>query len=258
MSHGFYGLPALRGRTEWKATASFPPMLYPTHSTSMILSVTGARFTRVSCLGQVDEEDDGVFEEDVSLWGNTFSNEVALYRTTDGGMARVMELRRMGLPQGNSNRMTLYGTRATFEEQWFARFWVDRDDPDQRIDLAKTLACRSIPRAAVSEAERRETPEALREDFFAGVSSVHPVHRLPQEFAGLRNGHQGSHQFLACDFVEAVSSGKRAAEQRLAGGALLRPRHHGPQVIPAGRGAAGDPGLRRPPGPLALRGARRG
>jgi hypothetical protein len=29
------------------------------------------------------------------------------------------------------------------------------------------------------------------------------VQRLPKEFAGLRNGHQGSHQFLACDFVEA-------------------------------------------------------
>ena len=175
----------------------------------MIFSVTGARLTHVSCLGQVDEEDDGVFREDVSRWGNTFSNQVALFRTSDGGMARVMELRRVGLPQGNSNRMTLYGTRASFEEQWFARYWVDRDHPDRRIDLAETLACRSIPRAAVSEAERRETPEGLREDYFAGVSSVHPVQRLPREFAGLRNGHQGSHQFLVCDFVEAVSHGER-------------------------------------------------
>jgi hypothetical protein len=118
-----------------------------------------------------------------------------------------MELRRIGLPSGNSNRITLYGTRASFEEQWYAKFWIDRDDPDKRVDLSAALACGSIPLSAVDEAERRETTAALRDDFFAGVSSVHPVHRLPPEFAGLRNGHQGSHQFLACDFVEAVAHG---------------------------------------------------
>jgi hypothetical protein len=42
-----------------------------------------------------------------------------------------------------------------------------------------------------------------------GVSAVHPVHRLPKEFAGHRNGHMGSHQFLVCDFVEACLSGKQ-------------------------------------------------
>jgi predicted dehydrogenase len=203
MSHGFYQAYQHSGGAEWKTTASFPPMLYPTHSTSMIISVTGARFTHVSCFGQVDEEGDGVFEEDVSLWRNVYSNQVALYRTSDGGAARVMELRRIGLPQGNSNRMNLYGTRASFEEQWYARFWVDRDDQAKRVDLTEALACR--PNRAVPEAELREIPEALRDDFFAGVSSVHPVHRLPKEFVGLRNGHQGSHQFLACDFVEAVA-----------------------------------------------------
>ena len=220
MSHGFYEAYQHSGGDEWKATASFPPMLYPTHSTSMIISVTGERFTHVSCFGQVDEEDDGVFKEDVSLWRNTFSNQVALYRTADGGMARVMELRRIGLPRGNSNRMALYGTKASFEEQWFAKFWVDRDEqpstgaagaqgvrgPGGGIDLMEALTCRPAPRRSISDAEWNETPDALRDDFFAGVSSVHPIERLPKEFAGLRNGHQGSHQFLACDFIEAVAS----------------------------------------------------
>jgi hypothetical protein len=60
----------------------------------------------------------------------------------------------------------------------------------------------------VSEEERRALPEALANDFFQGVSSVHDVARLPREFLGLRNGHYGSHQFLACDFLEAVTTGK--------------------------------------------------
>ena len=146
----------------------------------------------------------------------------------------MMGMRRVGLPQGNSNRMTLYGTRASFEEQWFARYSVDRDHPDRRIDLAETLASRSIPRAAVSEAERRETPEGLREDYFAGVSSVHPVQRLPREFAGLRNGHQGSHQSWSVTSWRPSARGN-GRQQRLAGGALLRPRDRGP-VLPGGAG----------------------
>jgi hypothetical protein len=40
-----------------------------------------------------------------------------------------------------------------------------------------------------------------------GVSSVHPVERLPSSFIGLPNGHNGSHQFLVDDFVRACVEG---------------------------------------------------
>ena len=40
-----------------------------------------------------------------------------------------------------------------------------------------------------------------------GVAAVHPVERLPREFAGLPNGHAGSHQFLVDDFVKSCISG---------------------------------------------------
>ena len=51
MEHGFYPPYQVANGPEWKQFASFPPMLYPTHSVGKILSVTGARMTRVSCLG---------------------------------------------------------------------------------------------------------------------------------------------------------------------------------------------------------------
>jgi hypothetical protein len=38
---------------------------------------------------------------------------------------------------------------------------------------------------------------------FLSVSPVHPIERLPKEFAGLPSGHAGSHQFLVDDFVRA-------------------------------------------------------
>jgi hypothetical protein len=37
---------------------------------------------------------------------------------------------------------------------------------------------------------------------------VHPVQRLPKEFRGLHNGHNGSHQFLVDDFLRASAQNK--------------------------------------------------
>ncbi len=204
MEHGFYDVYKRSGGPDWKRTASFPPMLYPTHSVSMMLSVTGARVTQVSCLGYVDREDDGVFREDVSLWGNAFSNESALMRTSDGGMCRINEFRRVGWRGDASVYLSVYGTKGSYEEQANAKVWVSQD-PKDRIDLRPLLECRSKPPSA-QEAE--DLHEELVKDFFTGTSQVHPVERLPKEFIGQRNGHFGSHQFLVDDFVKAVATGK--------------------------------------------------
>ena len=41
-----------------------------------------------------------------------------------------------------------------------------------------------------------------------GAAAVHDTARLPREFAGLPNGHAGSHQFLVDDFVKACQHGE--------------------------------------------------
>ena len=80
MDH-FYASFQHSGGADWKTYAGIPPMYYPTHSTSMILSVTGARAASVSCLGMVDDHEDGIFRVGANRWDNTFSNESALMRT---------------------------------------------------------------------------------------------------------------------------------------------------------------------------------
>jgi hypothetical protein len=70
--------------------------------------------TQVSCLGFEDRSDDGVFERDVSLWQNTHCNETALFRTSDGGMCRINEFRRIGISRGSSVRTSIYGTLGSF------------------------------------------------------------------------------------------------------------------------------------------------
>jgi predicted dehydrogenase len=95
MSHFYTGYQRSNGE-EWKKFASVPPMYYPTHSTAFILGVTFRRMTEVSCFGYVDDHPDGIFKADLSNWGNIFSNQSALVKTSDGGMARINEFRRVG------------------------------------------------------------------------------------------------------------------------------------------------------------------
>lgn len=198
MSHGFYQAFQHSGGEKWKEVAGFPPMYYPTHSVSMIVSVTGARVTHVSCFGFTDDHEDGIFTPEGNLWGNVFSNETALMHTSDGGSCRINEFRRVGWAGGNSVHLSLYGTEGCYEEQANAQVWVTKR-PGEMTDLRDLLRCQDIP----VPQEDGALHEALKADFHRGVSAVHPVERLPREFAGLGNGHYGSHQFLVDDFVTA-------------------------------------------------------
>lgn len=205
MSHGFYQAYQYSGGQDWKRQAGFPPMLYPTHSVSMIVSITGQHMVDVSCLGYKDREDDGVFVEDVNLWHNVFSNETALFRTSGGGSARINEFRRIGHCGRRSTRCSIYGTLANYEEQADGSIWVDHThDP---IDLDDIIRTPTGWHANESEEFKKLHP-VLQEDFDTRFAPIHPRERLPKEFAGLPNGHEGSHQFLADDFVTAVLSGK--------------------------------------------------
>ncbi len=202
MSH-FYESFRRSGGPEWKRVAGLPPMHYPTHSVSMVLSVTGARAVQVSCLGVRDDHEDGIFKKGGNLWDNPFSNETALMRTSDGGMLRINELRRVGWNGNASVLMSLYGTQSCFEEQANGQVWVTLER-DEMEDLTEMLACDEI-----GTRSREPTAEPVGPDeFHGGLSRVHPVERLPKEFAGLSSGHLGSHQFLVDDFAKAVASGK--------------------------------------------------
>lgn len=205
MSHGFYAPYSGSNGPDWKRFASFPPMLYPSHSVSMVLAVTGARMVSVSCLGWVDDHEDGIFRAEISHWQNTFSNESALFRTSDGGMARINEFRRVGHSGGSSVRCSLYGTEGSYEEQANAQVWVTRSR--EMTDMKERLSCAPIQKPDDWDTQRRM---GAQEDFFGGLAPVHPRGRLPASFNGLPNGHSGSHQFLVDDFVRACTTGRLA------------------------------------------------
>ncbi|MCK5803510.1 MAG: Gfo/Idh/MocA family oxidoreductase [Lentisphaeria bacterium] len=202
MSH-FYQSFQRSGGPDWKQVAGIPPMHYPTHSTSMILSVTGARAVSVSCQGWRDRSDDGVFQRGANLWDNVFSNESALFETSDGGTMQINEFRRLGWNGKSSVQMNMYGTKGCYEENADSQLWCTIERKDL-LRLDEMLACRQLP----IDEPQADVNESVLQEFHCGASEVHPVGRLPQEFVGLSNGHQGSHQFLVDDFLKAVTTNK--------------------------------------------------
>ena len=179
--HGLYDVARWRGGDRWREFAGQPPMMYPTHSTSMVISVTGARMTHVSGQGIADQADDGIYRADANRWGNVFSDESALFRMSDGSTSRINEFRRIGHP--GTVRLSLFGTEGTFERHWTGAAWLTKDRA-KCVRLDDLLECRE-----------------------GGFAAVHPIDRLPTEFEGLPNSHSGSHQFLVDDFVRACAEG---------------------------------------------------
>ena len=196
-SHGLYEVAKGRHGTDWKKYYGTPPMFYPTHSVSMVVSVTGAHVTNVCGMGFVDQHEDNLSTREDNVWKNPFSNETMLCRMSDGSIVRFNEFRRIGHP--GTVGMRLYGTEASYEEQVGSQMWVTKDR-STCVDLSKELACEGRPSIQLDDPMAKVTGA---DGTHVGVSRVHPVHRLPKEFVGLPNGHHGSHQFLVHDFVTA-------------------------------------------------------
>jgi predicted dehydrogenase len=76
-------LPSFKG---WRI--GLPPQWYPTHATGYYVCVTGGSFTEVSCMGipSIIEQ----FQPENNQYKNPFATEVALLRTSEGGMARIV------------------------------------------------------------------------------------------------------------------------------------------------------------------------
>lgn len=208
MDLGFYAAYQYSGGDDWRSTASFPPMMYPTHAIGGVLGALPTHAVSVSCIGVHDTSGDGVFDTGVSKWGNDFSNQTALFELADGGAMRTNEMRRAGYPSPiRESRFRYFGTDASFEQLARTCVWQDKTDS---YDISSQFATISEQTAeAHGDSRAGDVDSALAAAFTSGMAEVHDRSRLPQEFAGAPNGHEGSHQFLADDFVRAVVTGRR-------------------------------------------------
>jgi predicted dehydrogenase len=64
-----------------------PPQWYPTHSNAYYVGIHNGSFTEVSCMGSPSIIDH--LKPENNIYKNSFGSEIALFRTSDGGMARM-------------------------------------------------------------------------------------------------------------------------------------------------------------------------
>lgn len=202
MDLGFYDAYRYSGGESWKETASYPPMLYPTHAIGGVLGAVPSHAVSVSCVGVSDDRGDGVFDKGVSMFGNDFSNATALFELNDGGVMRTNEMRRVGYPSHiRESRFRFFGTEASLEQLAHVTVWQDKKDVQDISALMETRP--SIP---LDDPSLANVAPELRDAFVSGLAPVHDPARLPEEFRGAPNGHEGSHHFLVDDFVTAVNN----------------------------------------------------
>jgi len=205
MDLGFYDAYRYSGGDGWRATASYPRMWYPTHSLGGVLGAVPSHATSVSCIGVHDDQHDGVFDTDVSMFGNDFSNATALFELAGGGSVRINEFRRVGYPsQLRESRFRFFGTKGSFEQLATTSLWQDKNGATDVSDLIATR-----PTLSHDDPRLADVSPSLRAAFVSGHAPVHDhdAQRLPTEFAVAPDGHEGSHHFLVDDFVRAVEGG---------------------------------------------------
>ncbi len=175
-------------------------MHYPTHSTSGPVCVMRAHAVKVTAYGYRNRNHDPFFAKDA------FSNEVALFKMSNGAAVRIAEMRESpGLLGQESETFRIKGTLGTFSEnRWYE---IQRPAMD-RIDMER------LPKAASVVIK----PEDMRDPLPLEVQSAfkRAMNRETNE-ADLQNmdfvprGHGGSHPYLVHEFVDAVAHGRQPA-----------------------------------------------
>lgn len=207
MDNGFYAAYQYSGGKDWKKAASYPPMLYPTHAVGGVLGALPTHAITVSCIGIRDDRGDGVFDANVSLWGNEFSNMSALFELADGGAMRTNEFRRVGYWKGHESRFRFYGTEQVMEQTGYgATLSIKTEGEDYAKGETADISDLFYTRSKQLPKDFGDVDPALLQSFASTTAKVHDRSRLPKEFDGAHNGHEGSHHFLADDFVRAVTS----------------------------------------------------
>jgi predicted dehydrogenase len=157
-----------------------PPMHYPTHATSFLISVTGERCTSVSCIGWGDDD----FLLINNQYNNPFWNQTALFNTTLGTAFRV-QIFRKGAIMG-TERGEWHGDKMSFYSH-------DQNGLGEIVVKASERTGKDEGGFTIQEPVRQEfsSPEFWKTDM------------LPEPLRH-NSGHGGSHTFLTHEFIDAL------------------------------------------------------
>ncbi len=167
------------GKRTWRH--GLPPMHYPTHCTSHLLSVTGERLTEVVCHGWGD--DHPIVKD--NAYRNPFWNETALFRTDRGNSMRVAIWWR-GAQKGGE-RARYFGDKMSF---YFS-------DP---TGAGGPAIVRAETRTEKDSGGFERSSQILEK--YAEVKWW-KTDLLPEPLRH-DSGHEGSHSFITHEFVDSL------------------------------------------------------
>ena len=200
------------GGEDWKKFAGIPPMWYPTHSTAMILStMPGVYAKKVVALGFAGSPRTDIYgTEGQNIYNNPFSNTTMLLELSNGGIARLCENRCIGWVAPETYIAQYYGTDGGYEFS-VARHslctWKEDGKTTKMVDVSAELQPKDVMDNINENYE--EAIQKIAEG--AGWGETYPIQsraRLPREYDGMVNGHNGTHHFIIDDFCRAYETGK--------------------------------------------------
>ena len=117
---------------DWRV--GLPPQWYPTHSNAYQVCVTGGSFTEVSCMGMPSTIKHLLQAN--NIYKNPFGTEIALFRTSEGGMSRMAVS--WDTPGDGGERGRIRGQRGSFYGKYEG---LEKKLPDtKRPPLPPTVA----------------------------------------------------------------------------------------------------------------------
>lgn len=174
-----------RGLPTWRH--GFPPMHYPTHSTGIVIPVTGERLTEVTAIGWGDNHE--ILK--TNQYRNPFWNTTALFKTSGGHSARIAVY--WHVAAGGTERGAFYGDRMSYI--------MDRPEgsPNTVFEISKdgktVIDSNGYPEGKLSRRAYTE-PDHMQS--------------LPAPMR-VKTGHGNSHTFLSHEFVSAIMEDRHPA-----------------------------------------------
>ncbi|MBI4877710.1 MAG: Gfo/Idh/MocA family oxidoreductase [Acidobacteria bacterium] len=174
-----------RGFPTWRH--GFPPMHYPTHSTGIVIPITGERLVEVQAIGWGDNHE--ILQ--TNQYKNPFWNTTAFFKTSGGHCSRISVF--WHVAAGGTERGAIYGDRMSYI---MAR---PEGSPNTVVTIGK---------GGKTDLDANGYPEGeVRMEAFQ-----QPNHweKLPEPLR-VRSGHGGSHTFITHEFISAIVEDRQPA-----------------------------------------------
>ncbi len=201
------------GGDDWKRFAGIPPFFYPTHSTSMVLSaMPGVYAKKVVALGFAGSPRTDIYGTDgQNNYDNPFACESMLMELSNGGIVRISENRCVGWMSPETYITQFYGTDGGYEFS-VAHHHQSVWDPERYGKVIMKDVSEKLQPESIYNLMKTDYGKAIQNIADSGgfdeTSPIQPTERLPKEFEGLPNRHNGTHHFLVDDFCRAYETGK--------------------------------------------------